>query len=74
MSYTRDLKRLTTRADLARDLGVDPRRKLLQDLRPVALLVMAGREYELFESSLLASLVVNAAAKLHPIERATPQL
>ncbi len=71
MSYTRDLKRLTTRADLARDLGVDPRRSLLKNLRPVALLVMAGREYELFESSLIASLVVNAAK--HPLRQAAPE-
>lgn len=73
MAYTRDLKRLTTRADLARALGVDPRRKLLKDLRPVALLLMADREYELFEASLPASLVVNAT-RSHPIEQANPEI
>jgi len=72
MSYTRDLKRLTTRADLARAFGVDPRRKLLKDLRPVALLLMAGREYELFSADLPASLIVNSAR--NPIEQSTPTL
>jgi hypothetical protein len=72
MSYTRDLKRLTTRADLARAFGVDPRRKLLKDLRPVALLLMAGREYELFEANLPASLVVNSAK--HPLVQSIPEL
>ena len=59
MSYTRDLKRLTTRAELARAFGVDPRQKLIRELIPVAILIAGQKEIELFEANIPASFALN---------------
>jgi hypothetical protein len=63
MQLETSIPRLVRRSDLARSLGVDPRRTLLKALRPVAILLEAGREFELFDANIPAALVVNSQTK-----------
>lgn len=67
-----NVPRLITRATIAAYFSVDRRRHLLRNLRPVAIVRMGDKDVELFDSTLLSALSVNAAS--HPIEQSQPTL
>jgi hypothetical protein len=58
-----DLPRYVRKTDLARTLGVDSRRSLFKAIQPVAILVEGEREFELFEQSIPAAVVLNSRSK-----------
>ena len=58
-----NLPRYTTRNQIARALGSDPRSQIIIRIRPAAYLVIDGKETELFEAVIPSAICVNAAQK-----------